>query len=100
MTYRKVRNRKFGKDYINVTLMIDQSVQIGFSDCSGFLCYQGHVAGNGTRLTSPQSQMPVYAPEGNGDEFVGGDQTIAKKSHLKVRVLFGWTNFNPIMGER
>jgi hypothetical protein len=37
-------NRKFEKDYITLALMADMSVQLGSSDCSGFLCYQGHVA--------------------------------------------------------
>jgi hypothetical protein len=40
----KARNRKFENDYITLALMADLSVQLGSSDCSGFLCYQGHVS--------------------------------------------------------
>jgi hypothetical protein len=43
-SYSKTGNSEFDGDYIALALMIDRSVQLGSSDCSGFLCYQGHVA--------------------------------------------------------
>jgi hypothetical protein len=42
-SYENVRNRKFERDYIALALMADRFVQLGSSDCPGFLCHQGHV---------------------------------------------------------
>lgn len=54
--------------YIELSLMADRSVQLGSSDCPGFLCHQGHVA----------IEMPGIA----GNATLGWSQQHFRKCHL------------------